>query len=110
MENVTPLMMAAIEGKVSEVKRLLKEGVDINAINEDGQTALIYAVAGDVPEAKKGEILSLLLNTDPHPLAITKALTYCRLFVKESKKLQKLLKEHGAQTEKLPTQKLHDLE
>jgi len=37
-------MSAALQGKTATVKTLLQRGVDINAIDAEGHTALMYAV------------------------------------------------------------------
>jgi TonB family protein len=44
-DGITPLMRAVRDGRNSEVKKLLKQGVDLEAKDSSGWTALIYAVA-----------------------------------------------------------------
>ncbi|QGQ46542.1 M48 family metallopeptidase [Metabacillus sediminilitoris] len=44
-EGTTPLMLAVSNGDIEEVKDLLDEGVDINAVDADGWTALHYAIS-----------------------------------------------------------------
>ncbi len=39
-----PLMRAALEGDLAEMRRLLDEGADVNAANDSGATALMWAV------------------------------------------------------------------
>ncbi len=43
-ENQTPLMRAAAAGNDWEIRRLLKNGADINARDKDGWSALMYAI------------------------------------------------------------------
>jgi ankyrin repeat protein len=45
--GTTPLMHAALLGDVARIKRLLREGADLNAVSPDGSTALIYAATND---------------------------------------------------------------
>jgi hypothetical protein len=49
--RVTPLMLAAGDGKVDEVARLLATGVDVNSVDIDGSDALMYAASGGQLEA-----------------------------------------------------------
>ena len=42
----TPLMYAALTGDVDQVKKLLQQGADVNAVGDYGQTALISAARG----------------------------------------------------------------
>jgi len=43
--DVTPLMIAARDGRNTEIRRLLAEGADVNAKDSDGDTALQWAEA-----------------------------------------------------------------
>lgn len=47
----TALMMQANRGNIEVMERLLKDAGDINAMDDDGYTALSYAVSGNQPEA-----------------------------------------------------------
>ena len=46
-KNPTPLMIAAQNGDLAELKRLIKEGAKIDETDEDGKTALFYAILND---------------------------------------------------------------
>lgn len=52
--GVTPLMVAAANGSVREVENLIAQGVDVNAQNRLGATALMYAIyySGSVDVAR----------------------------------------------------------
>lgn len=45
-KGVTPLMVAAGEGKLRVVEKLLRDGAQVNAADSDGITALHYAATG----------------------------------------------------------------
>lgn len=47
------LMIAASNGHVSEIIRIIKEGADVNTETEEGATPLIFAVTNNHPEAVK---------------------------------------------------------
>jgi hypothetical protein len=47
MRSLTPLMIAAADGKDAEVIRLLDEGADVNAVGSAGESALILASQND---------------------------------------------------------------
>src|SRR5262249_38092495 len=51
--GMTPLMTAALDGDVTELAELLKEGAAPNATNEAGATALMWSIT----DAKKTELL-----------------------------------------------------
>jgi len=52
-DSVTPLMLAAAEGSVRKVKRLIARGANVNARNRQGATALMYAIlSGSVEVAR----------------------------------------------------------
>ncbi len=51
------LLDAAFRGKTDEIRKLLKDGADVNAKDKYGQTALMNAVRGD---GKLGNVLDLL--------------------------------------------------
>ena len=44
IEDATPLMLAARDGQVDEIRRLIAEGADVNATNKSGVTALHCAI------------------------------------------------------------------
>ena len=46
-EGVTPLMWAALDYNIDNVKLLLDAGADINAMDCDGWTAAMYAMGHD---------------------------------------------------------------
>jgi ankyrin repeat protein len=56
-EKEDQLLAAAKNGKVEIVRQLIKEGVDINAKDKDGDTALIYAC-----DQGHAEIVKLLIE------------------------------------------------
>lgn len=45
--NPTALMIAAQNGDLAELKRLIKEGAKIDEVDADGKTALFYAILND---------------------------------------------------------------
>jgi ankyrin repeat protein len=53
----TPLMMAALQGRIEWVRRLLERGA---AVNREGWTPLHYAASGEQPSGP--EIIALLLD------------------------------------------------
>ena len=58
----TPIMLAAGNGQPEHIKLLIKYGADINAVNANGDTALIYAVF-----AKRTENVKALLQHGANP-------------------------------------------
>jgi Zn-dependent protease with chaperone function len=60
-EETTPLMLAVNDGEIDKVEELLKQGVDINAVDTDGWTALHYALSWQDFEA---EDIDELVETD----------------------------------------------
>ena len=56
-DDWTPLMIAADEGDLTKVKKLLGKGADVNGRNGDGNTALMYAAYGN-----HAPIVELLLD------------------------------------------------
>ena len=56
--GTTPLMCAAVSGQYRVIERLLSQGAHINAVNNDGRTALHYAICW---RGHKREIAELLL-------------------------------------------------
>ena len=56
-------MWAVETGKINAVKILLKYGADVNARNNDGQTALNWAAKGSY-----NEIVQLLLDKQANPV------------------------------------------
>ncbi|MDE1976969.1 MAG: ankyrin repeat domain-containing protein [Elusimicrobia bacterium] len=51
--ELTPLMIAARDGRADEVQGLLNRGADVNAANAEGSTALVFAAqAGSLPAIK----------------------------------------------------------
>lgn len=47
VEGLSPLMLATILGNKAIVQKLINKGAAVNARNEEGKTALDYAVGGD---------------------------------------------------------------
>jgi ankyrin repeat protein len=45
LQKLTPLHLAVIEGQVDTAKLLVAKGADVNAKDEDGETALTKATA-----------------------------------------------------------------
>ena len=62
--ELLPLHLAAMEGDADTVRKLLRDGTDINAADEKGYTALTYAVEGDRVNCMEalGESANLNLN------------------------------------------------
>lgn len=61
-QNVTPLMIASIDdSNITKVARLLREGVNVNALDSKGSSALIYATQNSDPAAAL-KIVRLLLT------------------------------------------------
>jgi len=58
----TPLMIVASKGKISKVKKELAKGVEVNAQNNDGDTALLIAVKGTGKE--RLDVVNELLATE----------------------------------------------
>lgn len=56
------LFSYAMGGEVEEVRRLLEEGVNPNAADEDGETALMFAVSSSIPE-----VVDVLLDAGADP-------------------------------------------
>ncbi|HEY7544246.1 MAG TPA: TonB family protein [Blastocatellia bacterium] len=74
-KDITPLMRAVRDGKSGEVKKLLKQGVDLEAKDGNGWTALFYAVAmGDDRAVKalldKGANVNAKSNEDQTSLML----------------------------------------
>jgi len=63
MQGQTPLHNAAWCGDVDEAKRLLRAGADVNAVNDEGNTPLIYATV--IPD--NGPMIELLLSHGADP-------------------------------------------
>ena len=61
--ETTPLMHAAEDGNTAEVERLIAQGVDVNAQDQNGWTALIHAAMQD--RAKEVKLL-LAAGTNPN--------------------------------------------
>ncbi|HTG14366.1 MAG TPA: TonB family protein [Blastocatellia bacterium] len=59
--DITALMRAARDGEINDIEKLLKHGVDVNAMDSSGWTALIYASARGDPKSVK---LLLKANAD----------------------------------------------
>ena len=49
LQGATPLMYAAMNGDIVEVKRLIAEGVDLNSTNAHGDTAMILSILYNHP-------------------------------------------------------------
>lgn len=64
--RLTPLMVSACEGKFALASDLLEQGADINEVDGNGATALIYAVLND----QEG-VARLLLERGADPLIST---------------------------------------
>lgn len=51
IDTDVPLHLAAYDGKIDEVKRLLEDGADVNQAQDTGWTGLMWAARGNQPEA-----------------------------------------------------------
>lgn len=71
--KTTALMLAAFSGKLEIVIALLHSGADVNAQDSDGQTALIYAILGDINwphsplNSTRKKIIQALLDYGANP-------------------------------------------
>ena len=74
-EKVKALHEAALEGSTDKVKSLLREGVDFDAADEDGHTALMYAAFNGHTEVVR-ILLDLGANTTAIDYAGRTALMY----------------------------------
>ena len=74
-EKVKALHEAALEGSTDKVKSLLREGVDFDAADEDGHTALMYAAFNGHTEIAR-ILLDLGANTTAIDYAGRTALMY----------------------------------
>lgn len=70
-DQVTTLMTAAHKGYVRTVRVLTEKGVPVNAKDEDGKTALMYAVNGSLDFASRLEMINLLLRSGADINAVT---------------------------------------
>lgn len=91
--NLTPLMIAAINGDIDAVKLLLESGVDIEAASKDGETALMFG-------ASKGhiDVVRILLGSGSNIDATNaKGWTTLMLAVRDNdEKIVELLLSNGA--------------
>lgn len=53
----TPLLLAAWEGRSSQLRRLIQYGADVNAVDDQGRTSLMLAIAGADEVEEKVQIL-----------------------------------------------------
>ena len=94
--SVDVLMSGAYNGSISDVRSSLKRGAPIDSIDENGETALMYAV-----DAGHDDIARLLVDKGAAVDALSTsgetALFYAAL--KERPAAARLLLAHGAQTE-----------
>ncbi|KAK6175251.1 hypothetical protein SNE40_013754 [Patella caerulea] len=66
-KGITPLVLASHQGGTAIVEELLKQGADINKTDENGNTALVAAIAG-----KERSIAKLLISRGINVKAIPK--------------------------------------
>lgn len=62
--GVTPLMQACYKGDIKKVRRLIKQGADVSAVDENLNTSLMYAVWSGP------EIIKLLIFYGADPKAV----------------------------------------
>jgi len=88
--NYTPLMFAAKQNKLKFVKRLLKHGVHVNALNSISNNALFYAVS-----YADFDIIELLLKSgvDPTQVNSRKKTVDIIAIVRGDKELAKYLRD-----------------
>lgn len=68
--GVTVLMVAARNGHVEIVKRLLTEKADVNILDRYSYNALSYALYGPISEIQKGEMCDLLVGAGADPFVM----------------------------------------
>ncbi len=95
-DNIANLMSAAYNGSLPDVKAAVKRGADLNMVDEDGETALMYAVSGG-----HDDIVAYLLSKHADPDALSAhgdtALFYAAL--KDRAGAASLLLKKGAKSE-----------
>lgn len=92
-EGVTPLMTATSENDLEQIELLIEEGADINEQDEEGSTALDWAIFSGHYEAAE---LLLEKGADPNTVDIYEATPLITAVFNENAEMVKLLLEHGA--------------
>jgi ankyrin repeat protein len=70
--GVTALMTASRGGGPELIKWLLEQGADATRVDQDGQSALVYALVGNMTGIKLERSVELLVRAGANPFAIDK--------------------------------------
>ena len=70
--GTTALMVASREGGIETVKWLLEDGAKASELDNDGQSALVYALVGNASAIKRARIVEELIRGGANPFLIDK--------------------------------------